>query len=254
MKLKSFNDVLYKRKMELWDLDMSKYTDKVLVRNHVLDTVGDSILIPMQGVYEHSGEIQADELEYPCVLKSNHACAQVAFLNDEKDLNTETREKADSWLAMDYFQFSGEPTYKHIIPKLYIETKLSDSEEDLKDYKFHCFAGKVKCVSVDIGRFTDHKRCFYTSQWERLPFSIGKPLYEDHVEQPENLAEMVKVAEKLSAPFKYIRVDLYNCAGSIYFGEMTFSHGNAALLNTSEKWDRWLVDAYLEASKLPGLI
>ena len=34
---------------------------------------------------------------------------------------------------------------------------------------------------------------------------------------------MLAVAEKLAAPFPVVRVDLYNIAGRIYFGEMTFT-------------------------------
>ena len=34
---------------------------------------------------------------------------------------------------------------------------------------------------------------------------------------------MVKIAEDLSKEFEFVRVDLYNANGKIYFGELTFS-------------------------------
>jgi hypothetical protein len=34
---------------------------------------------------------------------------------------------------------------------------------------------------------------------------------------------MVKVAEKLSSPFEFCRVDLYNVDGKIYLSELTFT-------------------------------
>lgn len=40
---------------------------------------------------------------------------------------------------------------------------------------------------------------------------------------PDNLSEMVWVAETLAKDFKHVRVDLYLVDGKIYFGEMTFS-------------------------------
>ena len=33
---------------------------------------------------------------------------------------------------------------------------------------------------------------------------------------------MIVIAEKLSDGFKFLRVDLYNVKGKIYFGELTF--------------------------------
>ena len=40
---------------------------------------------------------------------------------------------------------------------------------------------------------------------------------------PENFSLMLEYAEKLSSEFDFVRVDLYNIAGTIYFGELTFS-------------------------------
>ena len=38
-----------------------------------------------------------------------------------------------------------------------------------------------------------------------------------------NLDKMLAIAEKLSTPFPVVRVDLYNIAGRIVFGELTFT-------------------------------
>ena len=39
----------------------------------------------------------------------------------------------------------------------------------------------------------------------------------------EHLIEMVTLAETLSSDFEFVRVDLYDFDGKIYFGELTFS-------------------------------
>ena len=39
---------------------------------------------------------------------------------------------------------------------------------------------------------------------------------------PENILEMVALAEKLAEDFPFARVDFYNIKGKIYFGEITF--------------------------------
>lgn len=43
---------------------------------------------------------------------------------------------------------------------------------------------------------------------------------------PKNFDLMKQYASKLSKPFQHCRVDLYNVEGTIYFGEITFYHGN----------------------------
>lgn len=41
--------------------------------------------------------------------------------------------------------------------------------------------------------------------------------------KPQNLNEMLRIAEKLSEGLPQARIDLYNIKGKIYFGEMTMS-------------------------------
>jgi hypothetical protein len=38
---------------------------------------------------------------------------------------------------------------------------------------------------------------------------------------------MIRMAEALSADFPYARIDLFDCRGTVYFGEITFYHGGA---------------------------
>ncbi len=48
---------------------------------------------------------------------------------------------------------------------------------------------------------------------------------------------MKTVAENLASPFPFVRVDLYDCNGRIYFGEMTFFPGSGFWKITPEKYD-----------------
>ncbi len=55
--------------------------------------------------------------------------------------------------------------------------------------------------------------CIFTSHYRR----------SEILPQPQNLGKMIEVAEKLSKGFPVVRVDLYNIAGRVFFGEMTFT-------------------------------
>jgi hypothetical protein len=41
------------------------------------------------------------------------------------------------------------------------------------------------------------------------------------IAKPKNYHTMLALAEELSQPFDFVRVDLYNIDGKIYFGELT---------------------------------
>ncbi|MDE6134878.1 MAG: hypothetical protein K2F79_04825, partial [Muribaculaceae bacterium] len=48
-------------------------------------------------------------------------------------------------------------------------------------------------------------------------------LQGEPIAKPENLMDMIRIAETLSEGFPILRVDLYNVRGKIYFGELTFT-------------------------------
>jgi len=57
---------------------------------------------------------------------------------------------------------------------------------------------------------------------------------------PDNLTDMIKVAEELSKGFKFLRVDLYNVKDKIYFGELTFYPAAGMGAFVPEEWDEKL--------------
>ena len=133
----------------------------------------------------------------------------------------------DRWLHTNYAYRGLELQYRDIIPKIIAEKYLEDEEGDLKDYKFFCFGGKVEFIQRDKDRNKGHHvRRFYTRGWEPLDFLCKYPMDEQIVPPPEALDEMLNIVEILAKGFRHVRVDLYYVDGHIYFGEMTFTHGN----------------------------
>lgn len=82
----------------------------------------------------------------------------------------------------------------------------------------------MRFFKIDFGRFVEHHANYYTPDGQLLPFvETGYEPDPTHIEvMPDNLSEMIETAERLSAGFKFLRVDLYNVKGKIYFGELTF--------------------------------
>jgi hypothetical protein len=63
----------------------------------------------------------------------------------------------------------------------------------------------------------------YTPDWNRAGFTYEYPSGPE-IQSPENLEEMIEVAEQLGNGFNFVRVDLYSPnQNTVVFGEMTFA-------------------------------
>lgn len=111
-----------------------------------------------------------------------------------------------------------------ILALLGLALEKSPAPKDLLDYKFFCFNGKVRFFKIDFGRFVEHHANYYSPEGELLEFGEQglEPDPNYHIELPNNLKEMIALAEKLSANEPFLRVDFYNVNGKIYFGELSF--------------------------------
>ena len=135
-----------------------------------------------------------------------------------------------------------EPWYSQIQPKVLVEQLLVAQDGKLpEDYKFHVFnslGGQKFFLQVDYDRQTKHSRCIYDELGQVTDISLSKPSNQQPLPQIKNYTKMVELALKLAEPFDYVRVDLYNLDGHIYFGELTFAHGSGFRKFTPQKYDK----------------
>jgi hypothetical protein len=102
-----------------------------------------------------------------------------------------------------------------------IEEKITDAVYGVTgnavDYKFFCFNGEPHFFLCRSNN--GENRNFYTLEYE--------PLKVSGAQLPKiDITEMAAIARTLSAPFPFVRIDLYHAVDGIYFGEFTF-HVNA---------------------------
>ena len=118
-------------------------------------------------------------------------------------------------------------------------TELKTEYDELKDYKFFCFNGKVRFFKVDFGRFVEHHANYYSLEGELLEFGEQglEPDPNYPIELPNNLKEMISLAERLSKNESFLRVDFYNVNGTIFFGELTFYPASGMGRFTPDKSD-----------------
>jgi hypothetical protein len=187
------------------------------------------VLPELIGVYNNSSEIDFDSLPSKFVLKCTHGCGFNIICFDKAAIDRdEVRQKLDKWMKTDYSKSAGELHYAAMKPRIICEQFQNDLVSDLPiDYKVYCFNGEVHCIMVALGRdFEGHTDMFdiYSLGWEtKLPYYKSSIESERQTPKPESYNEMVTVAEALSKPFPFVRIDFYNIHQKAVLGEMTFT-------------------------------
>jgi teichuronopeptide biosynthesis TupA-like protein len=166
------------------------------------------------------GELAAAGLPERWVLKPNHGSMRVHLGSGPPDVAALRRVTA-GWLDEPLYRERGEWIYSQARRLLLAEEFLGRAGEPPADHKFLVFGGRVRLVQVDTGRFGGgHQRRLYTPDW--TPLTVREHVPPGPVTPaPPSLPAMTAIAETLGQEFDFIRVDLYDVAGEIWFGELT---------------------------------
>lgn len=200
--------------------------DKYQVRTYLKEVLGEEkakeILIPLLYVTDQPETIPFERLSSDFIVKVTHGSG-LNIMVENGDFNQEEIIKnCRRWLKTPYGFEKLEWAYQPIKRKIVIETLLHDDDGNIpKDFKFHMFHGKCKLVHIVFNRINNLSRSYFDEKWNFL--SVKRPDYPQgqKIEKPKNYEIMLALAEKLSKPFDYVRVDLYELNGKIYFGELT---------------------------------
>lgn len=240
--------------MKLYDSTPLKtqLADKYLVRDWVKEKIGEEYLIPLLGVWENFDDIDFDKLPDKFALKPNHGSYWKIIVTDKNKFNyKEARRKFNQWLQKNFAYCNGlELQYKNIPPKILCEKYIESEKNYLPDYRFFIFNGEIKYIQVDDGGpENSHGRSFYDTNWNQQEFIYNPADWHKHpspVPCPSNFDKMKEISLILGQDFSFVRVDLYNVAGKIYFGEMTFTPCSGGM--------QWLPEQYnLELGQLIDL-
>lgn len=202
--------------------------DKYRVRNYVRRIGCEEILIPLLDSFDKVEEIDWDKLPDKFAMKWNFGCGYNIICSDKSKLDKkEVLKTMKRWGRSNYYLGYSEIQYKNVKKKILIESFLDDnSGKNPADYKIYCFNGKPYCVMLCMDRENDHaKYYFFDRDWNFLRINKnGLEAPEDFtIVKPRGIEEAFQYAEKLCAPFKFVRVDLYIINGKVFFGELTFT-------------------------------
>jgi hypothetical protein len=128
--------------------------------------------------------------------------------------------------------------YEFVDPKILIEEYVEQIEAQIYDYKFWCFNGEPKYVSVSTNRFKDHRIDIFDLDWVKQDVAyVEYPSSGRKIEPPKHLAQIIEISRRLSKPFPFVRVDFYDLENRTYIGEFTFYPGGGLNLFNPKKWD-----------------
>ena len=234
---------LYNRRPEY-----TKMVDKYEVKKYVASIIGEEHIIPTLGLWDRFEDIDFDQLPSQFVLKTTNGgggggvvvCKDKAMLDKKK-----TKRIIERSLRSNIYRGYKEWPYKNVKPRIIAEKYMEDESGELRDYKFYCFNGVPQIIMVANDRSSGNVTFdYFDMQFNHLPYQQGALNSKFSVQKPENFEKMKQLAAQLSSSgyLPHIRVDLYNCSGKVFFGELTFFDASGYAEFKPFEWDRKLGD------------
>lgn len=239
---RTFNEKLQWLKLNDRHAEYTQMVDKIDAKKYVASIIGEKYIIPTLGVWDSVDEIEWDKLPNQFVIKVSSDSGGIVVCKDKQTLDIEkAKEKLTNGWGKNYYVHNKEYPYRDLTPRIIAEEyKEDESGYELRDYKIFCFNGEPKILFVASDRQKageDTKFDFFDLNWNHLPFTNGHPNSKEHIAKPKNFEEMLEIAKKLSVGIPQVRIDLYNCNGQIYFGEITFFHWSGMTAFDPVEWD-----------------
>lgn len=237
---RTFNEKLQWLKLHDRRPEYTKMVDKYEVRQYIKEKIGEEYLIPLVGgPWDKFEDIDFSKLPEQFVLKCTHDSGSVAICKDKKNFDIPlVRNRFNRALKGNFFYGGREWPYKNVKPRIIAERYISDTKgEEIVDYKLHCFNGEVKLILVCADRTSEEKKVFYGSQWNKLPVKRPNMSSDVEISRPRMLKHMIRIAQIFSAQIPFLRVDLYETSGKLYFGELTFFPAGGFEAFEPEEWD-----------------
>lgn len=235
-----------KKKMKLY----SKFADKDAVRRYVIDKVGEKYLIEQ---YFSKSNICPDDLQKlpnSFVLKTNNGSGtNYIVLDKTKESIEEICKYMNNLLEIKYGYIFGEFLYNYIKPKIVAEKLLIDKNNNIPDdLKCFCFQDdngkKKKILYIERVIGDERQRIMFDENWNVIETGCNFDKLNIKIEKPSNYKEILKVIDKLSEDFNFVRVDLYIFNKKVFFGELTFIPTAGYLMfdddSIDKKWGKYI--------------
>lgn len=199
-----------------------KCADKYLMRDYLKEKGLSEYLVPLIGHWKSADDINWYELPNKFVLKTNHGCHFNIVCKDKNALSEyETKKKLNKWLSIKYGKLNIEEHYNKIEPLVIAEKYIGEMDENVVDFKLHCFNGKPMFFETCSERITNGGAISnaFDLKWNRLDYFKCQNI---NINKPICLDKMIEIGQKISKEFPYVRIDYYVVNKKPLIGELTF--------------------------------
>lgn len=209
--------ILYDRRPEL-----SPTCDKLAMKDLALASGADVRIPETWWTGTDLVELRHVELPGAWVLKPNHSTNGRVVFGDGSVVDLAAlAERTRGWLEPDrHARLHGEWAYTQARRTLLVEQRIGPTHRALADYKVLVFHGVPALVQVHEGRFGAHTKRLYRPDWTPLPAQPGYPPAPP-TPPPACLPRLLEAAASIARAYDFMRVDLYDWAGELWFGELT---------------------------------
>ena len=246
----TFNEKIMWSKLYYQNPLITTCCDKYAVKDYVTETIGDEYIVKTIGQWDNPEDIDFDALPNQFALKVNWSSGYNIIVKDKSKLDIPaTLRKLKMWMKPDrnaYYQFFNWG-FKHVKPVIYAEEYLEQVDGQVYDYKFFMFGGEMKMMFIATDRTGVNQLThdFFDRDFNALPFTYGGIRHADPLPpKPKHFEKMIELAENLSKPFPFVRVDFYEMGDRIALGEMTFYPGGGILPFDPVEWDHQIGQWY----------
>ena len=226
-KPQTFNEKLQVYKLRYRHPLMPLLADKCRVAEYLIKQGYEDLLVKRYAEADSVAQLRFEDMPKSFVVKANHGWNMNFIVKDRFSYDFDIMEKTLLKHMKSPFEgvWYGEWHYLAIKPRIIVEEYLEDQSGRLIDYKVHCFANKAKYIQVGIDTVRSLRQTFYDRNWNNCYFNVHSvPVIQEHP-KPRILSQMLSIAEELSRPFPYVRIDFYIVNNKLYLGEFTFSPG-----------------------------
>ena len=236
----SFNEKIQYLKLNAYKPLYSIMVDKFAVKDYVREEIGSEYVIPTLGKWNCAENIDFNSLPNQFVLKCNHNSGGLVICRDKSTLDKkQTIDKLAKSLKKNGYWYSRELPYKYVKPCIFAEQYMEDSlSKNLVVYKFFTFSGEPKIIQViQNDKLPEESIDYFDCDWNLLNLKQNFPNSPAPLPRPETLNEMIDLAIRLSHSLPFLRIDLYEINGKVYFSEFTFYTDAGMAVFEPDSWD-----------------
>lgn len=225
----------------------SRLVDKYEVKQIVSEKIGSQYVVPLLGVWDAPNAINWEKLPDKFVIKTTHyggSSGVIVCKNKQKLDIPKAIKKLEGNFKLDAYLYGREWPYKNVKPRIIAEQLIEiEGINDIPDFKWYCFNGKPTYCQVIQNRSEHETIDFFDNNWQHCNF-IGLNPRANNAEnppcQPSCLQEQLEIASILSKGIPFVRIDLYEANGKVYFGEYTFYPGSGLGSFRPSEYDKLL--------------